>query len=96
MARNWAIAAAVGIGLCFGVAGYLLVLHYEVWAQTWHQGSIALGWGPFQLFYANVFPRPGLPPNLSMGMGYGVLIDPAVVAYLAYRVIGRRRPSSKV
>lgn len=96
MARRWAMVPALVIGLCSALAAYFLVLRYEAWALTWHQGSVALGWGPFQFFCADVVPRLAGPPSVTMGMGWGVVTDPILLALLVYRVLSRRpapRPS---
>ncbi|MCY0899799.1 MAG: hypothetical protein OWU33_12885 [Firmicutes bacterium] len=94
MTAPWVrVTISVAIGLLALALAYDLVLHYEMWATTWRQGSIALGWGPTQLFYATVFRRVGQPPLVKMGMGDGVLIDPAIVAYLTYRALSLKSRS---
>ncbi|MCY0879970.1 MAG: hypothetical protein OWU84_13665 [Firmicutes bacterium] len=90
---RWAVTLGVGLA-AFGVV-YDLVMHYEMWVLAWHQGSVALGWGPFQLFYAQVIPRPGEASNVKMGMGSGVLVDPVLLAYLTHRLLLLTRSVTK-
>ena len=91
MSQRLAGAISVASGLCSGIGAYLLVLQYEAWVETWHQGAVALGWGPFQLFYADVVPRLAASPSIRMGMGWGVITDPVVLGYVLYWLLSRRR-----
>ena len=87
ISRRFAPGIAVAIGLVTRLARHVWILHYETCVQTWSPGSFSLGWGPFQLFYARVMPRPSGLPRLTMGMGTGVVLDPGLLALGAYRAL---------
>lgn len=89
MSQRWAVVVAVAIGLGSGIGAYLWVLEYEAWVWTWHQGAVALGWGPFQLFYADVVPRLAGSPIVRMGIGWGVITDPVVLGFFLYWLLSR-------
>ncbi|AUW94116.1 MAG: hypothetical protein OWR62_05040 [Sulfobacillus thermotolerans] len=91
MTKRWALVTASGIGAISAAALYIITLRYESWAMTWHQGSVFLGFGPFQIFYAQVFPRFHGLSDVTMGIGWGVVFDPLLISYGVYRLLSRYR-----
>ena len=85
--KQTALFVAVLVVVASLLAAYLSIRYYGHAVFLWRRGSVAIGWGPFQVYTARAFQDPGKSSFVSTQIGAGLIVDPFVLGYAAYFVL---------
>ncbi len=87
--RRGALFVAGLVSVASLLAAYVTIRYYGHAVLLWRHGSVAVGWGPFQVFAARASMVPNGSSSVSTQIGLGIVLDPAALGFAAYYLLRR-------
>lgn len=89
MSRRGALIVGGLVWMASLLVAYGTIRYYGHAVWLWHQGHVAIGWGPFQVFAARVLTVPNGTSSVSTQVGTGIIWDPVALGVGAYYLLRR-------
>ena len=89
MNRRGALCVAGLVSVASLLVAYVTIRYYGHAVFLWHRGSVAVGWGPFQVFAARASIAPNGSSSVSTQLVFGIVLGPAALGVAAYYLLRR-------
>ncbi|NMP24951.1 hypothetical protein [Sulfobacillus harzensis] len=85
--KHSALLVAGMVSVASLLVAYLTIRYYGHAVFLWHRGSVAIGWGPLQVFAARALVTVDGSASVSTQIGMGLVLDPAILGFSAYYLL---------